>query len=56
VKRELVALLVVFECNGEEPASGTPASRRAYSPVRSLIDSRALRVGDRLAVREETED
>ncbi len=57
MKRELVALLVVFARDGEEPAA-TPAaaSRRAYSPVGLLIDSRALRVGGRLTVWEETDD
>jgi hypothetical protein len=49
VKREPDALLVVFERDGEEPATRHASGRRAG--VRLLIGDRALRVGDRLTAR-----
>jgi hypothetical protein len=51
-------LLVVFERDGEEPASPARQRRRAGSlfVVRPLIDYRALRVGNRLTARKETDD
>lgn len=57
-KREPRALLVVFECDGEESASrhASGGEQACLFVVRLLIDYRAVRVGDRLAVREETDD
>ena len=50
VKREPDTLLVVFERDGEEPAT-RHALKRRRAGVRLLIDYRALRVGDRLTAR-----
>jgi hypothetical protein len=50
--------LVVSERDGEEPASRhvSGGEQACLFAVRLLIDYRALRVGDRLTVREETDD
>ena len=50
VKREPDTLLVVFERDGEEPAT-RHALKRRRAGIRLLIDYRALRVGDRLTAR-----
>jgi hypothetical protein len=54
VKREPGTLLIVFERDGEEPERRRAAGseQACLFAVRLLIDQRALRVGDRLSVRD----
>jgi hypothetical protein len=52
IRREPDALLIVFERDGEEPATrrASGAEQACLFAVRLLIDQRALRAGDRLTV------
>jgi hypothetical protein len=52
------ALLIVFERDGEEPATrhANGGEQACLFAVRMLIDHRALRVGDRLTVRGPSSD
>jgi hypothetical protein len=53
VKPEPDALLIVFERDGEEPATrqASGGEQACLFAVRMLIDHRRLRVGDRLTVK-----